>query len=156
MTPNTVDTPLRWLASGLLCLALSACDTTPTAVDRGFGGAVKQAQTQQSLYATPPPCLHAMPPVPSADCAMRPKPPTAPMAGMNSPMHQQMHPNMHPQMHAPRHEAMASMAEHHRLPPADTDGVAAQAAVTRYQDSFKSPPAPAPVFNIGLGTTSAR
>ena len=39
-----------------------------------------------------------------------------------------MHPNMHPQMHAPRHEAMAPMGEHHRLPPADTDGVSAQAA----------------------------
>mgnify|MGYP006186896595 CR=1 FL=1 len=50
------------------------------------------------------------------------------MAGMNSPMHQQMHPNMHPQMHAPRHEAMAPMGEHHRLPTADTDGVAAEAA----------------------------
>lgn len=153
MTPNTVDTPLRWMASGLLCLALSACDTAPTAVDRGFGGAVKQAQAQQSLYATPSPCLHAMPPVPSTDCAMKPKPPTAPMAGMNSPMHQQMHPNMHPQMHPQMH---MPMGEHHRLSPADTDGVAAQAAVTRYQDSFKSPPVPAPVFNIGWGTPSAR
>lgn len=135
MTPNTVNTPQRGLASGLLCLALVACDTPPTAVDRGFGGAVKQAQAQQTLNTDPHPCMHHMAP---AGCAMAP---TTGMAGMNSPMHDNMR---------------ERMGEHHRLPPADTDGVSAQAAVTRYQDSFKSPPAPAPVLNIGLGTPSAR
>lgn len=138
MTPNTVDTPLRWLTSGLLCLALVACDTAPTAVDRGFGGAVKQAQAQQTLSAAPRPCMHHMDP---AGCPMAPMAGMAGMTGMKSPMPDGMR---------------ERMGEHHRRPPADTDGVSAQAAVTRYQDSFKSPPAPTPVFNIGLGTTSAR
>lgn len=48
------------------------------------------------------------------------------------------------------------MRQHHQSHVPDTDGEAAQAAVTRYQDSFKSPPPPAPVFNIGLGSASAR
>lgn len=37
----------------------------------------------------------------------------------------------------------------------DTDGAAAVAAVTRYQQSFQTPPAPTPIFNIGLGAVSA-
>ena len=37
----------------------------------------------------------------------------------------------------------------------DTDGAAALSAVTRYQQSFQTPPAPTPIFNIGLGATSA-
>ena len=105
-------------------------DNMPALINR-----VKQAQAQQTLNTAPHPCMHHMAP---AGCAMAP---TTGMAGMNSLMHDNMR---------------ERMGEHHHLPPADTDGVAAQAAVTRYQDSFKSPPAPAPVFNIGLGTTSAR
>ena len=42
---------------------------------------------------------------------------------------------------------------HHAIP--DTDGASALFAVTRYQQSFQTPPAPAPVFNIGLGAVSA-
>jgi hypothetical protein len=37
----------------------------------------------------------------------------------------------------------------------DTDGASALAAVTRYQQSFQTLPAPVPVFNIGLGALSA-
>jgi hypothetical protein len=38
---------------------------------------------------------------------------------------------------------------------ADTDGAAALSAVTRYQQSFQTPPAPTPIFSIGLGAASA-
>ncbi len=37
----------------------------------------------------------------------------------------------------------------------DTDGASALGAVTRYQQSFQTPPAPAAIFNIGLGAVSA-
>ncbi len=37
-------------------------------------------------------------------------------------------------------------------PVADTDGVSADAAVTRYQQSFQTPAALSPVINIGFGT----
>lgn len=37
----------------------------------------------------------------------------------------------------------------------DTDSASALSAMTRYQQSFQSPPAPAPIFNIGLGAVSA-
>ena len=30
------------------------------------------------------------------------------------------------------------------------------AAIERYQESFQAPPTPAPIFNIGLGTTRSR
>jgi hypothetical protein len=132
MTPNTYEIPLHRLASSLLCLALTACNTAPTAVDQRFGDAVKKAQAQQTLYGAPPHCMHPMDPMNPAGC---------PMADMNSPVHQKMR---------------ARMGEDHRSQAPDTDGVSAQAAVTRYQDSFKSPAAPAPVFNIGLGSASAR
>jgi len=36
-------------------------------------------------------------------------------------------------------------------PVADTDGVSADAAVTRYQQSFQTPAALSPVINIGFG-----
>jgi len=132
MTPNTRTTPLRCLAGSLLSLTLAACNTAPTAVDQRFGDAVKQAQEQQTLHAAPPPCMHPMGP---ASCPMAPNP--------------AMHENM-------REHMREHMSEHRRSQPADTDGVSAQAAVTRYQDSFKSPPPPTSVFNIGLGSASAR
>ena len=132
MTPNSVHPPLRWLASSLMCLALTACNTPPTALDMHFGDAVKQAQAQQTLHADLPPCQHGMDP---ATCPM------APQSGMRENMHENMREHMR---------------KHQRSQAADTDGVSAQAAVTRYQDSFKSPPPPAPVFNIGLGSASAR
>jgi hypothetical protein len=37
----------------------------------------------------------------------------------------------------------------------DTDGASALSAMTRYQQSFQTPPAPATIFNIGLGAVSA-
>jgi hypothetical protein len=37
----------------------------------------------------------------------------------------------------------------------DTDGASALSAVTRYQQSFQTPPVPAPVFNIGLSAVTA-
>ena len=37
----------------------------------------------------------------------------------------------------------------------DTDGASALSAMTRYQQSFQTPPAPAPIFNIGLGALRA-
>lgn len=141
MTPNTANIPLRRLASALLSLALVACDTPPTAVDRGFGSAVKQAQTQQTLSPTTHPCMHTMGPTGCPMAPMAPMKGMTGMTGMNSPMHDNMR---------------ERMGEHHRLPPGDSDGVSALATVTRYQDSFKSPPAPAPVFNIGLGSGNAR
>ena len=37
-------------------------------------------------------------------------------------------------------------------PVADTDGVSADAAVVRYQQSFQTPAALSPVINVGFGT----
>ena len=42
------------------------------------------------------------------------------------------------------------------IAPTDSDGASALAAVTQYQQSFKSQAAPPPIFNIGLGAVSAR
>lgn len=49
--------------------------------------------------------------------------------------------------HVPAHQRTASAPE--------TDGASALSAITRYQQSFQTPPAPAPIFNIGLGAISA-
>lgn len=108
--------PLQTLSGGclaLLCLMLSACDTAPTQVDRHFGLAVRQAQTQQTH--TPPPmgCVRAGQ---GAGCAM----------------------------HPPRH------------PSPGTDGVSAQSAIERYQESFLTPPPPTPVFNLGVSAPRPR
>jgi hypothetical protein len=46
-------------------------------------------------------------------------------------------------------------ARQHAAPQHDTDGASSLAAVTRYQQSFQTPPAPTPIFNIGLGAVSA-
>lgn len=40
-------------------------------------------------------------------------------------------------------------------PVADTDGVSADGAVARYQQSFQTPAALSPVINIGFGTPKA-
>ncbi len=135
MPLDTFHTPLRWLAGSLLGLTLAACNTAPTALDQRFGDAVKKAQTQQTLNSTPTPCMHRMG---EAACPMGKM---GSMSDMKGPMSDSMH---------------ERMRQHHQSPLPDTDGVAAQAAVTRYQDSVKSPPPPAPVFNIGLGSASAR
>lgn len=42
-----------------------------------------------------------------------------------------------------------------KAPVADTDGAAALSGVTRYQQSFQTPPTPTPIFSIGLGAASA-
>jgi hypothetical protein len=39
-------------------------------------------------------------------------------------------------------------------PVAGMDGVAAQGAMDRYNKSFKQPPAPVNVFNIGIGSSA--
>ena len=117
----------RLMLAPLLCLGLSACDTPPTAIDQRFGNAVKQAQAQQTLNTEAKPCM-----------------PT--MTATTCPGHERQHPQRN------RHEHMKNS----HAQQADTDGVTAQAAVDRYQDSFKSPPAPAPVFSIGLGASSTR
>jgi hypothetical protein len=57
-------------------------------------------------------------------------------------------------MHAQHHQP-GGMHERHQAG-SSTDGVAAQSAIERYQESFQTPPAPTPVFNIGLGTTRSR
>ena len=40
-------------------------------------------------------------------------------------------------------------------PVADTDGISADAAVARYQQSFQAPAALSPVINVGFGTPKA-
>jgi hypothetical protein len=52
-------------------------------------------------------------------------------------------------------QSHVSAARQSHAPMADTDGAAALAAATRYQQSFQTPPAPTPIFNIGLGAASA-
>jgi hypothetical protein len=49
--------------------------------------------------------------------------------------------------HSPARQSAASVP--------DTDGASALGAVTRYQQSFQTSPAKAPVFNIGLGAVTA-
>ena len=48
-----------------------------------------------------------------------------------------------------------SAAHQHSASVPDTDGAAALSTMTRYQQSFQTPPTPAPIFNIGLGAVSA-
>ena len=121
---------------GLLCLILSACDTAPTQVDRHFGMAVRQAQTQQAQQPS----------------------------GMHEQMHPRMSRGMSPDMQNTMKEKMqcsqpmpmpSGMHERHH-PQMDSDGVTAQSAIERYQESFQTPPTPAPVFNIGLGAARSR
>jgi hypothetical protein len=52
-------------------------------------------------------------------------------------------------------QRVQSQQSQQRAPLADTDGAAALSGVTRYQQSFQTPPAPTPIFNIGLGVTRA-
>ena len=48
-----------------------------------------------------------------------------------------------------------SQQSQQKAPVADTDGATALSGVTRYQQSFQTPPAPTPIFSIGLGVASA-
>ena len=52
-------------------------------------------------------------------------------------------------------QRVQSQQSQQKAPVADTDGAAALSGVTRYQQSFQTPPAPTPIFNIGLGAVSA-
>jgi hypothetical protein len=52
-------------------------------------------------------------------------------------------------------QSQHSPARQSAAPVPDTDGASSLAAVTRYQQSFQTPTAPAPVFNIGLGAVAA-
>ena len=153
---NFMTLNLRRLSIVSLSLALAACDTPPTMVDQHFGLAVQRAQAQQSLLPTG---------------AQQPM-------GMRCP-HERVDPNCHPHHpsggmgqgmphampHAMGHGMGRDAGPHatHSTPlisdklrsKTDTDGASALSAVTRYQQSFQTPPAPAPVFNIGLGAVTA-
>lgn len=122
MNPQYVSA-LKGFSLGLLCLAMSACESPPTQVDQRFGLAVRQAQAQQTQHLSP---AHCMPIGHGATCGI----------------------------HGPQPQA-GSMHERHP-PSANTDGLTAQSAIERYQESFQTPPTPTPVFNIGVGTSRAR
>lgn len=138
---NFMPPTLRCLSTVSLCLALAACDTPPTVVDQHFGLAVQRAQAQQSLLApsAQQPVLWRCPPEQLApNC---PRQSLLPRQGMG------------PRMGLGAGPSPAGQ-DRLRTDP-DTDGAAALAAVTRYQQSFQTPPAPTPIFNIGLGAVSA-
>lgn len=144
---NFMPPPLRCLSFVVLSLALTACDTPPTMVDQHFGMAVQRAQAQQGQST--PGAQHALrwhctPDQPAQNC---PTQHLHPRDGMGSGMGMGMG-----QGEGPRSAQMA----HERLSTnPGSDGASALAAVARYQQSFHTPPAPAPVFNIGLGAVSA-
>ncbi len=52
-------------------------------------------------------------------------------------------------------QRVQSQQSQQKAPVADTDGAAALSGVTRYQQSLQTPPAPTPIFSIGLGAASA-
>ena len=141
--------PLRCLSIVALSLTLAACDTPPTVVDQHFGMAVQRAQAQQSLLApsTPMPALWRCPTDrPHLNCF-------SPRNGLGQVTPPGMNHGIGP---AASMGSGPHSADHDRLrTDPDTDGASALAAVTRYQQSFQTPPAPAPVFNIGLGAASA-
>lgn len=142
---NFMPLPLRCLSIVCLTWALSACDTPPTVVDQHFGMAVQRAQAQQSLLApsTPLPSTWRCPTErPRLNC---PGPHRG--LGQGTPPGMGHGMGMGP---GPRSAGRESL----RTDP-DTDGASALSAVTRYQQSFQTPPAPTPVFNIGLGASSA-
>ena len=142
---NFTPPPLRCLSIVGLSLALAACDTPPTVVDQHFGMAVQRAQAQQSLLAPGAQhpvrrgCPHEQPAPGCSTEHLRPR------DGMGMGMGMGM---------GAGHRS-AQMAHDRLSTNPDSDGPSALAAVARYQQSFQTPPAPAPVFNIGLGAVSA-
>lgn len=153
---NFMTPPLRSLSIVGLSLALAACDTPPTMVDHHFGLAVQRAQAQQSLLP-----LGTQQPM-AMGCALE-------RSASNCPLHHPR-PGMgqgmpHDMGHGMAHGKVLEGDSHaiHTTPTAsngqlkqtDTDGASALSAVTRYQQSFQTPPAPAPVFNIGLSAVTA-
>ena len=152
---NFMPAPLRCLSIVGLSLALAACDTPPTVVDQHFGLAVQRAQAQQSLLAppgTPLPALWRCP----TERALIHCPPDRNRLGQGTPPGLGMGPGMGMGMGAGPHSAHSAHTGQSKLQTnPETDGASALAAVTRYQQSFQTPPAPAPIFNIGLGAVSA-
>jgi hypothetical protein len=155
---NFMPPPLRCLSIVGLSLTLAACDTPPTVVDQHFGMAVQRAQAQQSLLApqgTPLPALWRCP----TERAQLNCPPQRNSSGQGTtPGHVQgMGPGMAmgpgTGMGSGPHSTHTGHSKLHTNP--DTDGASALSAVTRYQQSFQTPPAPTPIFNIGLGAISA-
>lgn len=153
---NLMPLTLRCLGTLGLSLALAACDTAPTVVDQHFGLAVQRAQAQQSQL--PPGASTALWPCPSESSAPCCKPQRQRDAwghDMPSGMGPGPGPGMGPGSGwcaGPR----SGPAQRSRLnTTADTDGASALSAVTRYQQSFQTPPTTAPVFNIGLGVANA-
>jgi len=139
---NNLSPPLRCLSIIGLSLALAACDTPPTVVDQHFGMAVQRAQAQQSLLAPPGTALPALWRCPTE----RPRlycPGPRQGLGQGRPPGMGMGPGPQP------------MGRDSLRTDPDTDGASALAAVTRYQQSFQTPPAPTPIFNIGLGAVNA-
>lgn len=141
MSTRNHTLPFRWLAIGSLCLSLAACDTAPTVVDQHFGLAVQFAQTQQTLYPAARPCRspnwHNL--SQSDDVPWVARPDRGP---------DNMRRNWR------EYECLRLRDQGTRIDQG-SDGVSAQSAVERYQESFKTPPATAPIFNIGLGSASA-
>ena len=149
---NFMTLPLRCLSTVGLSLALTACDTPPTVVDQHFGLAVQRAQAQQSLLAT-----GAQQPM-TMRCPHERAEPNCPAHHPHVGMGQNMPPGMGLGMgrEAGPHSTHATPLVSDKLRnKTDTDGASALSAVTRYQQSFQTPPTPAPVFNIGLGAVSA-
>lgn len=148
---NFMPPPLRCLSIVGLCLALAACDTPPTLVDQHFGLAVQRAQAQQSLLAPSaqaPMASHCSPERPGPHC---PNPHMRPGGGMGQGMHSGMGHSMGSGTGHGAGQHAASTAHDRLSTSPDTDGASAMAATMLYQQSFQAPPAPAPVFNIGLG-----
>ena len=157
---NFMPPPLRCFSLVGLSLTLAACDTPPTVVDQHFGMAVQRAQAQQSELApgTQPALWRCPPERPSALC--KPERPRDGL-GQRTPPGMGLGPGLglgpgpgpgRGTWSGPR----SGFAAHDRLRTApDTDGASALSAVTRYQQSFQTPPTPSPVFNIGLSTSSA-
>ncbi len=149
---NFMPAPLRCLSIVGLSLALAACDTPPTVVDQHFGMAVKRAQAQQSLLAPPSTAMPALWRCPTERAQIN-CPPQRNSPGQGTPpghVHG-MGPGMG--MGAGPHSAQTGHGKQRTDP--ETDAASALAAVTRYQQSFQTPTAPAPIFNIGLGAVSA-
>jgi hypothetical protein len=143
---NFMPPPLRCLSIVGLSLTLAACDTPPTVVDQHFGMAVQRAQAQQSLLAPPGTPLPPLWRCPTERAHINCPRPRAGL-GQGTPPGMAHGMGAGPGPHTMGRDSL-------RTDP-DTDGASALAAVTRYQQSFQTPPAPTPIFNIGLGAISA-
>jgi hypothetical protein len=135
-----------------LSLALAACDTPPTVVDQHFGMAVQRAQAQQSLLPHPSTAMPALGRCPSERAQLN-CPPQRNSQGQGTPAGHVHGTGLVMGMGDGPHSARTGHGKLRTDP--DTDATSALAAVTRYQQSFQTPTAPAPVFNIGLGAASA-